>query len=173
MYNRILVTVNDSEFSEHTFNRALTLAGQSQARLLLLQVLTADLTLHECETNIGAGEQSEACLVKLRSQGDKVRASGAIADLRMLSGDVGQQICETAEKWGADLILMGHQHFLTSVHQSVGNYVIDHAPCAVLVLPNENGATETRDAQSNLAQRVQSNTSQNNPTHRQELAQVN
>ena len=90
-----------------------------------MQVLqkAEDLSFYECETAFG--DQSRACLLKLRSQGDKVRASGAMADLRLLFGNVGQQICETAGSWGA-----------APGAKQVSSYVIDHAPCAVLILPD-------------------------------------
>lgn len=136
MYHRILVAIDDSEFGEQALNQALMLAEQSQARLLLLHVLrkAESLSLYACEADTET--ESQACLTKLRVQADKVRAAGSVADLRLLSGHTGQQICETADRWGADLILMGHQHLAAFDAQSVSSYVIHYAPCPVLTLPD-------------------------------------
>jgi len=143
MYTRILVAIDGSIFSEQIANRIIMLAEVNKARLMLLHVCTdadhiaaSDLT-GNLENKTEAPHLSSIDL--LRSYCDVIRREGAIADLRTPSGDPGQQICEVAEKWGADLILMGHRNLSTADQQvlnSVSSYVLDHAPCSLLVVPD-------------------------------------
>jgi nucleotide-binding universal stress UspA family protein len=78
-------------------------------------------------------------LETLRSRHATMCDAGISADIGLPAGNPGQQICEMAHKWGADLILLGRrglpeekEYLLTSV----SNYVLHHAPCAVLVVPS-------------------------------------
>ena len=138
MYSRILVAIDGSIFSEQIVNQAIILAHTNQARLMLLHVCTdADKLTGNLEDKDEAFKLSRIDL--LRSYCDVIRREGAIADLRAPSGDPGQQICEVAERWGADLILMGHRNLSIADQQvlnSVSCYVLDHAPCTLLVVPD-------------------------------------
>lgn len=52
-------------------------------------------------------------------------------------GEAGLSICSVAENWGADLIVIGRRGYkgLKSVALgSVSSYVVNHAPCSVLVV---------------------------------------
>ncbi len=59
----------------------------------------------------------------------------ATADYRI--GEPGQEICQTAKEWEADLIVIG-RHARGGISElllgSVSNYVIHHATCSVLVV---------------------------------------
>ena len=63
----------------------------------------------------------------------KVSVSGEV-----LRGTAEQQIVEKAEKWGADLIVVGShgRGFWGRLLGSVSNGVTHHAPCSVLVVRN-------------------------------------
>ncbi|MEL7079709.1 MAG: universal stress protein, partial [Cyanobacteria bacterium J06582_2] len=54
-----------------------------------------------------------------------------------LSGNPGRSICELANTWSADLILVGSRG-LKGIKEmflgSVSNYVTHHAPCSVLII---------------------------------------
>jgi nucleotide-binding universal stress UspA family protein len=52
-------------------------------------------------------------------------------------GEPGSQICAVAATWHADLIMMGRRGrsgLTEALLGSVSNYVLHHAPCAVLVI---------------------------------------
>lgn len=56
----------------------------------------------------------------------------------VLTGDPGAALCAHAEEVRADLLVVGTQHsgaVSRAVFGSVAGYVIDHAPCPVLVIP--------------------------------------
>jgi nucleotide-binding universal stress UspA family protein len=146
MSSRILIAIDESIFSEKIANRAIMFAQANQARLMLLHVSTnADKIDADYLTSSFVGNlEDKAKAPKLssidlwRSYCDVIRRKGAIADLRAPSGDPGQQICHVAEQWGADLILMERHHLSASGKQllnSVSSYVLDHAPCALLIVP--------------------------------------
>jgi nucleotide-binding universal stress UspA family protein len=64
-------------------------------------------------------------------------AKGIPTQVSCQSGSPGLWICETAQRWAADLIVIGHRenHGLRSVgNSSVTQYVLQHAPCSVLVV---------------------------------------
>lgn len=57
-------------------------------------------------------------------------------------GDAGRQICELAQNWGADLVVLGRRGLkgLTEfIEGSVSNHVMHHAPCSVLVIQGVKG----------------------------------
>ena len=55
-------------------------------------------------------------------------------------GYPGRNICEEAQTWSADLILVGSRG-LTGVQEmflgSISNYVTHHAPCSVLIVRSD------------------------------------
>lgn len=138
MYSRILVAIDGSVFNEQAASRAIMFAHDNQARLMLLHVCTdADNIATEDASDENSVKLSSIDLLRLYC--DVIRRKGVIADLRAPSGDPGQQICEVAKQWDADLILMGHRDSSTlnkPALNSVGYYVLAHAPCSLLVVPD-------------------------------------
>jgi nucleotide-binding universal stress UspA family protein len=54
-----------------------------------------------------------------------------------MDGDPGHSICESAQNWGADLIVLGRRGrtgFAEAFLGSVSNYVVHHASCSVFVI---------------------------------------
>jgi nucleotide-binding universal stress UspA family protein len=153
MFNRILVAMDDSADSDHVFEEAQSIAKMTDARLMLMHVLSA--TEVECvnvyERSLERSrdrlndhtEQWESArqhgLEVLRSRHSAMCNAGISADIGLPAGNPGHQICEMAHRWGADLILLGRRGLTEQADYlltSVSNYVLQHAPCAVLVLPN-------------------------------------
>ncbi len=68
------------------------------------------------------------------------RACGGDLDLtiKVLGGQPEEEIVELAEKWGADLIVVGShgRGFFGRMLGSVSDAVVHHAPCSVLVVRN-------------------------------------
>lgn len=136
MYTRILVAIDGSIFSEQVLHQAVALAHLTQARLLLLHVSASG---QSSTCTFDEGESSQCNIETLRSHRETALAAGTIADLRLPAGAPAQQICQVAEEWGADLILMGHRSLANLdklLTQSVSRYVLDHAPCSLLIVPD-------------------------------------
>lgn len=62
---------------------------------------------------------------------------GINAEFKILFGDPSRVICEIAQAWNADLIIIGRRG-RTGLSElflgSVSNYVLHHAPCSVLTV---------------------------------------
>jgi hypothetical protein len=119
MFNRILVTMDNSEaMNQSTFEKALTLAKQNQARLMLLQVLPSDASpqVNKMDT--------------LQSLHKTAKTEGLASDVAQLSGDHSHVVCDLASRWGADLIVLG-QHEEQSEVCDVP--LAEQAPCSVLL----------------------------------------
>ncbi|UIE38070.1 universal stress protein [Leptodesmis sichuanensis] len=153
MFSRILVAMDDSAEGDHIFEEALSIAKMTNARLMLMHVLSAAEV--ECLDVYGNAlgrspdrlnsrtEQWEVarqhCLENLRSRHVAMCDAGISADIGLPAGNPGYQICEMAQKWGADLILLGRRGLTEQedyLINSVSNYVLHHAPCAILVIPS-------------------------------------
>jgi nucleotide-binding universal stress UspA family protein len=72
-------------------------------------------------------------------------------EITCLIGMPGSGICELAQSWGADLIVLGrrgHQGITEVVMGSVSNYVVHHAPCSVLVVQGIMQTAESKSLES-------------------------
>jgi nucleotide-binding universal stress UspA family protein len=120
MFNRILVTMDNSDaMSQSTFEEALILAKQNHARLMLLQVLPPDAAQH-------------SDMDALQSLHKTAKTKGLASDVAQLQGDHNHVICDLANRWGADLIVLG-QHDLTQDNPVPTVRFAEQAPCSVLL----------------------------------------
>ncbi len=155
MFHRILVAVDSSPDSAQVFNKALTLAQQNSAYLMVLHVLSPEeegypslpglemslgLTLQE-RTIKDYLEQLEVFkkngMELLQSYFDQAVAAGVNVEITQKLGSPGPTICDMAHSWEADLTVTGRRGrsrlgelFLGSV----SNYVLHHAPCSALIV---------------------------------------
>ena len=184
MYNKILVAIDRSSASRNVFETAVSLAKTTGASLMLLHVLNneskQDPTLFvysgirysvTSEPLIKAYEEQwqkyEAEGIEfLRSLVREAAAAGVGAEFTQFWGSPGRDICNSAQKWSADLILVGSRG-LTGMKEmflgSVSNYVTHHAPCSVLIVH------ETINSDSQLFQGEQQESTSSNsgkPTFR-------
>lgn len=82
-------------------------------------------------------QERDKSLAWLQTYQQQTIAEGIPTELTCLIGTPGNGICELAQSWGADLIVLGrrgHQGITEVVMGSVSNYVLHHAPCSVLVV---------------------------------------
>ena len=83
----------------------------------------------------------------------KATAAGISTEFTQLAGNPGRLICELANNWSADLIIVGSRGLKGLKEMflgSVSNYVTHHAPCSVLIVRNSVGAdSEQTSAESN------------------------
>ncbi len=155
MFHKIVVALDYSEFSDQVLDEAISLAKMMSAQLRLLNVLSLEdragyqfsmypggfySALSETQFEQYREEWTafkNRSLQLLEADLETVKAAGVSAELCQLYGSPGKSICEFAQSWDADLILMG-RHGRTGLSElflgSVSNYVLHHAHCAVLTL---------------------------------------
>lgn len=168
MFHRILVALDESDRREQVVDAAIALATAQDAQLRLVHVVTFtenDLPRYPLAlTNVGfvveesvyeevlqryVQEQQEfekRHLNVLQDTAQAVAKKGVLVDYCLAYGDPGKEICDMAQSWHADTIVLGRRgnvglkEFLLG---SVSNHVVHHAPCTVLVVQGETtGLTE-------------------------------
>ena len=127
-FQHILIPTDCSGSAEEAVQQALTLATREQANVLLLHVLPSPFVSGREETMQTNAEQ------RLRAV-----ASRALIPVQILLawGTPGAEICRVAKEHNIDLIAMsthGHTGLAHVAMGSVADFVIRHAPCAVLIL---------------------------------------
>ena len=156
MIDKILVAVDHSEKNQFVFDSAVSLAKTTDASLMLLHILPVDevgysalpvytspfASVVQEEHNFEL-QQQELAQYKQRGldflQGltEKATKAGVKAEYSQLTGNPGRMICELADNWSADLILVGSRGLKGLKEMflgSVSNYVTHHAPCSVLIV---------------------------------------
>ena len=153
MINKILATIDNSPRNQAVFETAISLAKATGAKLMLLHILSEedvdypllptyayyavlkgkdDSIFHK---TFNEYEQREEEF--LRNLAKKAIAAGVDTEYTQLSGIPGWTICEIANNWSADLILVGSRGLKGMKEMFVGsvsNYVTHHAPCSVLIV---------------------------------------
>ncbi|MEM7594969.1 MAG: universal stress protein [Cyanobacteria bacterium P01_A01_bin.83] len=156
MINKILATIDSSPRSQAVFEMAVSLAQGTKARLMFLHILSeqdSDYPLlptyayYSVLKNNDEGlfqqkfdeyEQQQEKLLSSLTQ--KAIAAGVDTEYTLLNGIPGWEICELANTWSADLILVGSRGLKGLKEMflgSVSNYVTHHAPCSVLLVRND------------------------------------
>lgn len=155
MLNKILVAVDIAQTNQSVFKMALSLAQTTGAKLMLINVIAPDQNSYPnpfiysgyeydlMEDSLVSVYQKQWKKFKqqgldaLRSLAEEATTAGVEAEFIQDFGNPGRTICDRAQLWSADLILIGSRG-LTGVKEmflgSVSNYVTHHAPCSVLLL---------------------------------------
>jgi nucleotide-binding universal stress UspA family protein len=169
MFHKILVALDNSELSQQVFDRAVFLAKSTNASLMLLHVQsaydeyylkpgfpgaeiypslytqTSPTYMKQCE------EMEKQGLEELKFLVGQAIAAGVKAEFIQNQGDPGRIICNAAISWQADLIIMGRRG-RTGLSEwflgSVSNYVLHHAPCAVLVVQHSASVNISEEAEA-------------------------
>ena len=142
-FRRILHPTDFSKASGPAFARALELASQNRAELLLVHVLPPPVLLLEdgyvspktyADLDSSARRKAQ---VRLAALGAKARKAGVRVKAILLRGVPYDQIARTARAKSADLIVMG-THGRTGLSRffmgSVAERVVRLGPCAVLTI---------------------------------------
>jgi nucleotide-binding universal stress UspA family protein len=165
MFNRILVAMDESETGDRVFEEAIHLAKSNRARLMLTYVFLAPGSRHsELSERLNSNllfayserqdqdileRAKQQCLNRLRLRHRDAASVGVNADVSLLEGDPGRQICSIARKWGADLILIGDQGSKEEdqkIIMTASNYILHHAPCSMHIVQNNKVAKQTTDS---------------------------
>jgi nucleotide-binding universal stress UspA family protein len=148
IYQRILVAIDGSDTASRACSEAIRLAAAQKARLRILFVISYAYV----SAILGAGNTGDL-LRRLRAEAQSVlnaaQAAARSAELevepRLLehhSTQIGEGIIEDAQKWQADLIVMGthgRRGFARDVLGSDAVYVAGHAPVPVLLVRSTPG----------------------------------
>ena len=155
-YKKILVAIDRSSQAEAVFKHALDLAEKEQSTLMLVHCLNwepqemmtpyvglgtiADVDLYGSLRKVQQ-ENFQKHLEEnkgwLRNYAQEANDHGIPAEVSCQLADPSVGICDLAQKWGADLIVIGRRGLgglKEIVLGSVSNYVVHHAPCSVLVV---------------------------------------
>ncbi len=153
MINKILVAVDNSAKKQFAVDSIVSLAKNTGATLMLLHILSEEdpdypvfpthvyyqvLKNHDHnEYESRWLEYEQRGLDYLQNLAQKTISAGVKTEYTQLSGTPGQVICELADEWSADLIVVGSRG-LKGLNEmlvgSVSNYVTHHAPCSVLIM---------------------------------------
>ena len=155
MFKKILVAIYDSTMSRNVFEAGLSLAKTTGASLMLLHVLSPEekynpgpFIYSELKYNPNVEPILEAYREQwqkdeqqgrefLQSLTEEATKAGVKTEFKQILGYPGRNICEEAQTWSAELIVVGSRG-LTGVQEmllgSVSNYVTHHAPCSVLIV---------------------------------------
>ncbi|MEO1401395.1 MAG: universal stress protein [Cyanobacteria bacterium J06635_1] len=159
MFNRILVALEVSSSSRFVLEEAIAIAQRMKGCLNLISVvyplesgypdpiyLSMDgfhsvVSTEAYESYVTDWQRlKDERLGWLRSQAEAAQRQGIKADYTQLLGDPGLSICDLAQHWNADLIVMGRRGrsgLSELILGSVSNYVMHHAPCSVLTVQGQ------------------------------------
>ncbi|MEM8832066.1 MAG: universal stress protein [Cyanobacteria bacterium P01_G01_bin.19] len=153
MINKIIVAVDRSPLSKSVFDRAMSLAKATRANLMLLHILSPKEsgypvasvhTYYPLVKDINYelyhqqfAEYEQWGLKFLQNLTEEATKAGIATEYSQLEGNPGRMICELANNYSADLIVVGSRG-LKGIKEmflgSVSNYVTHHAPCSVLIV---------------------------------------
>lgn len=169
MFTKILVSIDNSDMTQHVFDQAVFLAKATGGSLMLLHVINpldepyvdslfmqptilyTELHKEVHQKNLSDWEKFKQDKENwLRSLCESAASSGVKTEFTLNIGDPSNRICDMARAWDASVIVIGrrgHLGFSELFLGSVSNYVMHHAPCSVLTVQ---GATvSTTEASQN------------------------
>ncbi len=166
MFEKILVAIDDIESNRSIFDRALMLAKTNRSTLMLLQVLTIVDDFYPGDAFVGISTSAmevyakhletrkQAGIEKLRALAADAIAAGVGAEFTQTIGEPGKVICEVAQSWNADLIVIGRRG-LSGLREfllgSTSSYVLHHATCNVLIIQGSELAAPQLTTEQTLA----------------------
>lgn len=141
---KILLAVDDSKFSEAAAQAVIAQSKPQSAEVRVLHVvdtpsllLTRDVGTYDPSIEAVWDAQREQGRAMIAKTAETLRSHGLKCTAELREGDPKSTILEEAEKWGADLIVLGShgrkalERFLLG---SVSDAVARHARCSVQVV---------------------------------------
>lgn len=131
--NKILVAMDRSSQANSLFTYAINLAKQNSAAIHFFHCLELQYTSSAIKIN---REMTEAKQL-LADYQNIAKQEEIEVDCSCQVGDIGKTICHSARELQADLILLGRRRYkglLGAIAGGISNYVVNHAPCSVLVV---------------------------------------
>ena len=172
MIEKILIAVDRSEHNKLVFDTAIFLAKTTGADLMLLHILSEKEPEHPIAPTYSYypvveewsyekyqqeyDEYEQHGIEFLQNLTEKASKAGINTEFTQLAGNRGRIICQLADNWSADLILVGSRG-LTGLKEmflgSVSNYVTHHAPCSVFIVRNPINTESVREVSKLAANR--------------------
>ncbi|TVQ26283.1 MAG: universal stress protein [Leptolyngbya sp. DLM2.Bin15] len=157
-FKKILVALDRSPLSRRVFDHALTLIEPAVSQVKIIHCLNlgtyqnfgaildtgiglrtqTDLARSEAAEQAKASAEAASWLNSLRAEAE---VQGVSADFLIETAGPGPVVCQVAQDWSADVIVVGNggkRGIKELILGSVSQYIIHHAPCPVLVLPPDN-----------------------------------
>ncbi len=153
MFEKILIAIGNYPESQVVLSSGLTLAEKLGGKVLLLHVMNSSLPngfsplvggmfpiINEAAIDQYIKELKEYEKIeteRLQECARQANERGIEAEIFQNIGDAGRIICEVAQNWSADAIVMGRNQksmFSEVFLGSTSNYVLHHAPCSVMVV---------------------------------------
>jgi nucleotide-binding universal stress UspA family protein len=141
---KILLAIDGSEYSAAAVEAVATRPWPSGTMVRVLNAMEP-IVPPAAELWYDAGGNLERARQELTTHAEQLtagvaetlRASGLSVETAILNGDPRSAIVDEAERWSADLIVIG-THGYTGIKRwllgSVAQAVVSHAPCSVLVV---------------------------------------
>jgi nucleotide-binding universal stress UspA family protein len=155
-FHKILVAIDNSPLCPPVFAAALELAQLSKATIRLLHCISNEIVGEPTvpmamETGLPStflvnDYQTQHVLMErwiedgqalLKRYQEEAASHGVLTESEYQVGEAGHLLCEVAEDWGADLVVVGRRGrtgLAEALLGSVSNHVVHHAPCSVLVI---------------------------------------
>ena len=134
-YKKILVAVDGSEHSAKALKEAIAIAERNGAFLMVVIVLSSISFPADMVSDIW--EQLEASSKTILKDAEKIISDEVLYSVHMLNGNPKAVIVRYSEEEDIDLIVMGATGKGAIERALVGSttaYVVNHAPCNVLVV---------------------------------------
>jgi nucleotide-binding universal stress UspA family protein len=149
----IVALVDLSDLTFKVLKQAHALATAFNSQVIILHVVAKEPVVVDVglispvimqEPSPAAVQQHYAQLLEMR---DSLVKFGVRASVQQLAGASVDTVLAEAEKWHADLIILGSHHHSTIYDLLVGSVthdVLKHAHCPVLVVPGDAGEREQK-----------------------------
>lgn len=154
IHRKILVALDRSKEAGKVLQTALDLIREKGSKIKLLHCINSNFTVNNIPSICTIGDididgnlhkkYHQELKQKIKQASDWSEYCCEQARMRKIPatftceiGDPGKKICEFAQSWSADLIILGcrgHNAIAEIFLGSVSNYVIHHACCSVLVV---------------------------------------
>ena len=141
---KVLIGVDDSEESRHAVDVAFATYGpQAEYTIVSVGMRAPMFAAGYAGGSFATAEEIAATFSHAEGQATAAAAAaeerlpGADVDVEIPVGDVGSSLCTIASDDGSDVIVIGSHDksaWQRLFDPSVGRYLIDHAPCPVLVV---------------------------------------
>ncbi len=152
-YKKILVAMSRAWAEPVVFQKALTLAREQGAQMLLFHCVVPG-TVAEMEESIGTVSELELSgsqRILGERQGSEIKQAqawldgfvkeaadqGIAAQAVAEEGEPGTRICDLATRWKADLVVIGKTgrgYFVERLAGSIASQVVHGCPCSVLLV---------------------------------------
>jgi nucleotide-binding universal stress UspA family protein len=143
-YDHIACFIDDSDAASRALGHATALRDAAGGRLSVVHVLAPPAFLVSLAAGLGGAPVHDTEVEREAAEmwlAEEARSAGAEAVL--LDGHPASTACEWAREAGVDVMVAATHRGLVerTIVGSFASYLTHHAPCAVLLVPPEQGAS--------------------------------